>query len=499
MVEVKMALVTRRRFVQRIAFAAAALYGRPVKLLGGGRLIFGEREQNAAPVDAAAIRKLASQITGHVITPEAPDYESSRLVGNRAYDRHPALIVRCASASDVTRALDFGQSQSLPVAVRAGGHSAAGYGACDGGLVIDLSGMKRVEVDADKRVARAEAGSLVRDVDQATQHFGLATTLGSCPTVGIAGLTLGGGLGFLMSKYGAACDNVLSANVVTVNGRQLEASQNSNPDLFWAIRGGGGNFGVATALEYQLHPVSEILVGALVYPAGRIPELLQAYVKFTGASPDEMAATAMILPSEQGPRIRMLVGYCGQASLGNDLLKPLRAPLKPQEDTVKVMSYLEAQASVFPVSPKPSAYFVTNLFLTELNEAAVAAITTATHDAPQRFRVMIGQYHGAMTRVRPSDMAFPLRERGYEVEVSSSWSAPGEKTSAVQWINALRDSLQPFSHGLNANKLSDTSGEVVRAAYGPNYARLVEIKKKYDPTNVLRLNPNIRPDRLSNN
>jgi hypothetical protein len=366
-------------------------------------------------------------------------------------------------------------------------------------LVIDLSGMKRVEVDADKRIARAEAGCLVRDVDQATQRFGLATTLGSCPTVGIAGLTLGGGLGYLMSKYGAACDNVLSAHMVTVDGRQLEASQNSNPDLFWAIRGGGGNFGVVTALEYQLHQVSEILVGALIYPAGRIPELLQAYVKFSGAAPDEMAATAMILPSEQGPRIRMLVGYSGQATLGNDLLKPLRAPLKPQEDTVKAMPYLDAQASAFPVSPKPSAYFVTNLFLPELNEAAIAAITTATQDAPQRFRVMIARYHGAMTRVPPSDMAFPLRERGYEVEVTSSWSAPGEKASAVQWVDALRGNLQPFSHGLNANKLSDTSVELVRAAYGPNYDRLVEIKKKYDPTNVLRLNPNIKPDQLSNN
>ena len=229
-----MALVTRRRFVQRTAFAAAALCGRPIEFLGGGRRILGEREQNAVPIDAEAIRKLASQITGHVITPEAPDYESSRLVGNRAYDRHPALIVRCADASDVTRALDFGQSQSLPLAVRGGGHSAAGFGGCDGGLVIDLSEMKRVEVDAEKRVARAEAGSLVRNVDQATQHFGLATTMGTCPTVGIAGLTLGGGLGFLMSKYGAACDIVLSAHIVTVDGRQLEASQSSNPDLFWA-------------------------------------------------------------------------------------------------------------------------------------------------------------------------------------------------------------------------------------------------------------------------
>lgn len=306
-----MALTTRRQFVQQTAFAAA-FSGIPIRAIARTRRMFEAREQNVAPVDASAVRKLASQIAGHVITPEAADYDPSRLVGNRAYDLHPALIVRCAAALDVGRALDFGQSQKLPLAVRGGGHSAAGFGVCDGGLVIDLSGMNRVEVDADRRVARAEAGSLVRDVDQATQHFDLATTLGTCPTVGIAGLTLGGGLGFLMSKYGAACDNVLSAHMVTVDGRQLEASQNSNLDLFWAIRGGGGNFGVATALEYQLHPVSEILVGALMYSSGRIPELLQAYVKFTGAAPDEMAATAMILPSEQGPRIRMLVGYCGQ-------------------------------------------------------------------------------------------------------------------------------------------------------------------------------------------
>src|SRR6202008_3504471 len=195
-----------------------------MKLLGGRNRIFGDREQNATPLDAAAIRKLASQITGHVITPQAPDYEPSRLVGNRPYDRHPALIVRCAGASDVGRALDFGQGQGLPLAVRGGGHSAAGFGVCDGGLVIDLSGMKRVEVDADRRLARAEAGSLVRDVDQ-------ATTWGTCPTVGIAGLTLGGGLGFLMSKYSAACDNLLSAHMVTVDGRQLEASPNFNSDL----------------------------------------------------------------------------------------------------------------------------------------------------------------------------------------------------------------------------------------------------------------------------
>jgi FAD binding domain/Berberine and berberine like len=491
-----MALMNRRQFVQQTTFAAAALYGRPMKVLAGTRPIFEAREQNAAPLDAAAIRKLTSEITGHVITTEAPDYESSRLVFNRAFDRRPALIVRCVGASDVARALDFAQSQNLPLAVRGGGHSAAGYGACDGGVVIDLSGMKRVEVDAGKRVARAEAGSLVGDLDQATQRFGLATTLGGCSTVGISGLTLGGGLGSLTPKYGAACDNLLSAQVMTVDGRQVEASQKSNPDLYWAIRGGGGNFGVATTLEYRLHPVGKVLAGALVYQAGRVPEMLQAFVKFTGAAPDEMAVFGQVSPSEQGPRFRIFFFYCGQPSLGNDFLRPLRVPLKPQEDKVKVMSYLEAQGTGYPAPP--TAHFQTNLFLPELSGAAVAAITTATNDAPPQFRVMIVPNLGAVTRIGSSDMAFALRQRGYYVDVMGRWSAPAEKASAVQWVTALRDNLQPFAHGVYGNQLGETSDELVRAAYGSNYARLVEIKKKYDPKNVLRLNQNIKPDRPLN-
>jgi hypothetical protein len=293
-----MALITRRQFVQQTAFAAAALCGGPIKALDAARRNLEAREQNAPPLDAATIRKLVSQIRGRVITPDAPEYESARLIFNRAFDWHPALIVRCAGASDVARALDFAQAHNLALAVRGGGHNRAGLSACDGGVVIDLSGMNRVEVDAGKRVARAEAGALVRDLDQATQRFGLATTSGACPTVGIAGLTLGGGQGLLMPKYGAPCDNLVSAQLVTVDGRQVEASQNSNPDLFWAIRGGGGNFGVATALEYRLYPVNDVLAGTLTYSAGRIPELLRAFTRLVAAAPDEMHAVGQVLPSK---------------------------------------------------------------------------------------------------------------------------------------------------------------------------------------------------------
>jgi FAD/FMN-containing dehydrogenase len=490
-----MAHPTRRQFVQQAAFAAAALCGGPIKALAGSRRMFEAREQNAAPLDATAIRKLVSQISGHVITPETPDYESARLVFNRAFDRRPALIVRCAGAPDVARALAFAQTQNLSLAVRGGGHNRAGFSVCDGGVVIDLSGMNRVEVDAHKRVARAQAGALVRDLDQATQRFGLATTSGGCPTVGIAGLTLGGGEGQLMPKYGAACDNLISAQLVTVDGRQVEASQNSNPDLFWAIRGGGGNFAVVTRLEYRLHPVADVLAGTLMYPAGRIPELLQAFVKFVAAAPDEMSIVGMVLPSEQGTRFRMLVCHCGDPRQGNELLKPLRA-LKPQEDNVRVMSYLEAQSAAF--IPAPTAHFQTDLFLPELSASAIAKITAATNDATPRTRVFIVPLYGAISRVGLSDTAFALRQPGYELDIVGLWNAPAEKASAVQWVNSVRDSLQPFAHGVYVNQLGETSDELVHAAYGPNYARLVDIKKKYDPGNVLRLNQNIKPDTPSN-
>lgn len=486
-----MALTTRRQFVQQTALATAALYGSPIEALARARSIFDAAEQNAAPPDAAAIRKFASRITGHVITPDSPDYESSRLIFNRAFDQRPALIVRCASGSDVARSLDFSQTRNLPLAVRGGGHNRAGFSVCDGGVVIDLAGMNRVEVDADKRVARAQAGALVRDLDQATQQFGLATTSGGCATVGIAGLTLGGGQGQLMSKYGAACDNLISAQLVTVDGRKLEASQNSNQDLFWAIRGGGGNFGVMTALEYRLHPVTDVLAGTLIYPPGRTAEMLQTFEKLVAAAPDELNVLCGVLPSGQGVRFQLQFFYCGDPRRGDEFLRPLRA-LKPQEDNVRVKPYLEAQAAGFLRAPV--AHFQTNLFLPELSEPAIAAIAAATEHAPPTSRIFIVPLYGAISRVGITDTAFVLRRPGYEVDITGLWSASAEKERAVQWVKSLRDNLQPFAHGVYSNQLGETSDALVKASYGTNYARLVEIKKKYDPRNVLRLNQNIKPD-----
>ena len=481
---------TRRRFIQQSAFAVAALGTRSTQVLVGLQETL-TRKKNELPLDPAAIRALASKFAGHLITSEEPDYDATRLVFNRAFDRRPALIARCTGSTDIARVLDFAQNHNLSLAVRSGGHSRLGYGMCDDGVVIDLSGMKRVEVNAGKRVARAEAGAIVRDLDEATQRFGLATTSGGCPTVGIAGFTLGGGEGRLMEKYGAACDNLLSAQVVTVDGRQVEASQKSHPDLFWAIRGGGGNFGVVTALEYQLHPVGQVVSGALMYPAGRIPELLQAFVKFLAGAPDEMDAFAQLLPSEPGPRFKIDVCYCADPRVGNDFVRPLRA-LKPQDDGVKVMSYLEAQAAGgFLLTPV--AHFQTDLVLAELNEAAIAAITTAISNAPPTCKLIIVPLRGAVSRVSVNAMAFALRQPGYEIDITGVWNTPAHKADVVRWVQATRDTLQPFAHGVYVNQLGDTSDQLVRSAYGPNYPRLVEIKKKYDPQNVLRLNQNIRP------
>jgi FAD binding domain/Berberine and berberine like len=481
---------TRRQFIQQTTLAAAALYTRP-HLAFAGLQGAPAREPTVPPVDPAAIRVLASKVSGHLITPQALDYEAARLVFNRAFDRHPAVIVRCAAASDVTRSLDFAQSHNLPLAVHGGGHSRLGYGMCDAGVVIDLSAMKRVEVDPAKRVARGEAGALVRDLDEATQRFGLATTSGGCPTVGIAGLTLGGGEGRLDAKYGLACDNLLSAQVVTVDGRVVETSQKSNPDLFWAIRGGGGNFGVVTALEYQLHSIGDVLSGALTYPPGRIPELLQAFARFLATAPDEMSAFTQLVPSEHGPRLKIDVCHCGDPRTGNNLIGPLRA-LKPQDDSIRAMSYLEAQAAGgFLLAPV--AHFQTNLILRELDDPAIATIATAINNAPARCKVIIVALRGAVSRVGVSETAFALRQPCFEVDMAGAWSTPAEKADVVRWVQATRESLRPFARAVYVNQLGDTSDQLVRLAYGPNYARLVEIKKKYDPNNVLRHNQNIEP------
>jgi len=470
--------------------AVAALCTRPVVALADMRYGSESAKRKGASLDTAAVRRLGAAITGNLITPDARDYESSRLIFNRAFDKRPALIVRCAGATDIAHALEFAQRQDLTVAVRGGGHNRAGLSICDGGVVIDLSAMNRVEVNPTARTAHADAGALTVHVDAATQRYGLATTLAGCPTVGIAGLTLGGGQGFLMSKYGAACDNLVSAQLVTVDGRQIEASLNSNPDLFWAIRGGGGNFGIASALEYRVHPVRDVLAGTLVYPVDEIPHLLGVFTKVVASAPDEFNVVGIVSVSAQGPRFQVLVCHCGDPHRGNDLLGPLRA-LSPKDDTMRVMSYLEVNSTINPAAP--AAHFQTDLFIPELNAAVIAAITGAIEAAPPNSRVFMVPIYGAVTRVPLSDTAYPLRRPGCELDIMARWDAPSQKDAAIKWVKALRDKVRPVAQGAYVNQLGETSGDLVRLAYGTNYSRLLAVKKKYDPNNVLWSNQNITP------
>ena len=441
-------------------------------------------------LDPAAIQRFASKIAGRVIKRNNAEYEPARLLFNRAFDKHPALIVRCGNIADVARSLEFSQQHGLQIAVRGGGHNRAGLSVCDNGLVIDLSTMNRVDVDADRRVARAQAGALTVQFDAAVQRVGLATTLAGCPTVGIAGLTLGGGEGFLMSKYGAACDNLISAQLVTVDGRQVAASENSNPDLFWAIRGGGGNFGVATALDYRLHPLTDVLAGTLSYSRGRLADLLQGFREFASAAPDELNVIAQVLPSERGAQLRVLVCHCGDPRRGHELLQPLRA-LNPSREDLRIATYLEINASINPAAP--AAHFQTNLFFRDLSEAVIETIVAAASDAPPGTRIFVVPFYGAITRVPAADTAFALRSPGYELDLMGRWDDQVDEPASVKWVSALRDKLRLLASGTYVNQLGETSEELVRLAYGANYARLRAVKTKYDPANLLRSNQNVAP------
>ena len=476
---------SRRQFIRHVAGSLVALGSYPLTTRPTENNTFDTRI-----FDAGAIRSLASKLKGHLVTQGEPDYESARLVFNRAFDRHPALIIYCASTSDVARGLEFARKGNVPIAVRSGGHNRAGFSSCDNGVVLDLSRMNQVRVDAGKRIARADGGALTINLDAVTQSVGLATTSAGCPTVGLAGLTLGGGEGLLMSKYGAACDNLLSARMVTVDGHQVRVSQDANPELFWAIRGGGGNFGIVTALEYRLHPLSEVLAGTLVYPNGRIPELLQAFAKFVADAPDEMNVVGQVVSSSVGAHFQMLVCHCGDARTGNTLLDSLRSS-KPQQDDVRTMPYLQANATVNPAAP--AAHFQTNVFLPELGAAAIEAIAAAFSESPPNTRVFMVPIYGAITRVRLNDTAFPMRSFGFELDIMGRWADAEARLRAIEWVRRLRDSLRPLARGAYVNQLGETSEELVREAYGGHYSRLASIKKKYDPQNVLRLNQNIKP------
>ncbi len=390
----------------------------------------------------------------------------------------------------------FARERDLTVSIRGGGHNVAGTAVCDHGLVIDLSRMKTIRVDPMRRVARADPGLLLADFDQETQAFGMATTLGTFSVTGISGLTLGGGLGWLMGKHGLACDNLISADLVTAEGNLLTASAEENPDLFWGLRGGSGNFGVVTSLEYRLHPLGPVFAGLVAYPISHAPKVLRFFLEYSRECPEDLGLMVALITLPDGTTVVGVEGcYSGRLEDGERLLQPLRSFGPPAMDLFQPMPYVAVQKmNDWWAIPGQQHYWKPS-FLRDLNDAAIDVIAEFALRKPSLGSTVVLEFmHGAMRRVAPDATAFAHRDAQYNFLMLGRWESPDETATGMRWVRDFWSAMQPFlTAGTYVNYLSaDESEERVRAAYGSNYERLRQVKAKYDPTNFFRVNQNIR-------
>jgi FAD/FMN-containing dehydrogenase len=440
-------------------------------------------------------RSCLADLRGELIYPGDDGYESARRVWNGMIDKHPDVIVRGKDTVDVVTAIQFARLHHLRVAVRCGGHSVSGSSVCDGGMVIDLSCMKGVHIDPEKQTAWAQAGLTLGEFVQATQAYGLATTTGTVGGTGLSGLTLGGGLGWFMGKYGLTIDNLLEVQLVTADGRVERASAGVNPDLFWAVRGGGGNFGIATAFSFQLHPVGPVLAGKVVYPMKCAREVLRFYREYTSTAPDELTAYASLSTTPDGlPAVAISLCYCGPLKDGERAVAPVRRFAAPLVDLIRPRSYLKLITQADAGAPNGRHYYEKASTLKHLSDEAIETLADygAACTSPSSL-ILIQHVHGAASRVSPTATAFALREESYVISMLAAWNG-GEAARHSAWARACWRALTPFaSSGVYVNFLGNEGEERVRAAYGVNYERLVALKNTYDPTNFFARNQNIRP------
>jgi FAD/FMN-containing dehydrogenase len=441
--------------------------------------------------------ELKAGLRGQLLSPGDEGYDRARKLWNGMFDRRPALIARCAGAADVIRAVSFARDNRLAIAVRGGGHSFPGHSVCDGGLVIDLSAMKGIRVDLRTRTARAQAGVKWIEFDHETQAFGLATTGGTDADTGIAGLTLGGGLGWLSSKYGLTVDNLVSADVVTADGRLLTASATENQDLFWGLRGGSGNFGVVTSFEYQLHAVGPTILGGMVaYPLGRAKEVLRFYRQFAKAAPDDLTTYAAFVTPPGGETVAALFCcYCGPLDKGEEVIRPLRSLGSPVQDLLGPMPYVAQQRLFEGGFPAGSYYYAKAGSLADLTDEAIEVFAEYAATKPSPLSgVLVQTVCGAASRVDPAATAFPHRRLPYAPVIVSQWLDAATSEKNIGWARDFWKALDPLAGGgVYVNDLSHDDADRVRTAYGANYERLAALKKAYDPDNLFRLNPNITP------
>ena len=448
------------------------------------------------PLEEAVVQEFAASLRGDLIRPEDDGYDATRAVFNGMIDKRPAVIARCAGIADVIQGVNFARTHNLLLSVHGGGHSVAGNAVCDGGVMLDLSPMKGIRVDPVRETAQAQAGLTLGEFDHETQAFGLATTLGVVSVTGIAGLTLGGGLGWLNGKYGLACDNLLSVDVVSADGRVLTASDEENEDLFWGVRGGGGNFGVVTSFEYRLHPVGPVLGGGLRYSAAEARDVLRFYHEFASICPDELSTAASLGHAPDGSVVvGVSVCYCGPIEAGERVLDPLRTFRPPLEDNIQPMSYRALQSAPDMGFPFGRQHYWKSSYLKHLSDKAIEVMLQFVAEMPSSISgVGLQQMHGAASRVNPAATAFPHRDEHYDFLILSQWSDLSDSEENIQWTRDFFEAMQPFfEKGVYVNNLGEEGEDRVKEAYGEHYNQLVALKDKYDPTNLFRLNQNVRP------
>jgi FAD/FMN-containing dehydrogenase len=448
---------------------------------------------------ADSIQLLDEGLSGVVVAPGDPDYDAARRVHNGLIDNRPAVIARCLHTADVAEAVNFGRSEGLEISVRGGGHNVAGRAVTDGGLMIDLSLMKGIHVDPERSMARAQAGVLVGELDRATAAFGLAIPSGVVSSTGIAGLTLGGGIAWLMGKHGMAVDNLLSAEVVLASGEVVTASDQTEPDLFWALRGGGGNFGVVASFEYRAHPLTSVIGGPVLHPLAAAPQLFSFYREFSADLPDELSTQAVFLHAPDGSGVKLCgiaVCHAGEdAERAEADVRPLRRFGTPAADMMERMPYPVVNTGVDSLSPRGALNYWKSAFFSELSDPAVEVMTRAFERAPSELcALVIEDFHGAVTRVPPTATAYPHREPGYNLFLISQWTDPAQTDTCIAWARDTFGALSPYMADRSyTNYLAADDYDRVRQAYGSNYERLVELKREYDPDNLFRLNHNIDP------
>src|SRR6185312_4668785 len=456
------------------------------------------KQRGGAAVDGALIDSFKADFQGQVILPQDSAYDAARRIWNASIDRRPGLIARCSGTADVVHAVKFARAHDLLVAVRGGGHNVGGRALCDDGIVIDLSAMRGVFVDPRARTARVQGGATLGDVDRETHLHGLAVPAGVISRTGIAGLTLGGGVGWLVRKFGLTVDNLLAAEVVTAEGAIVTASAESNPDLFWGLRGGGGNFGIVTSFLFRAHPVSFVLGGLIIHARDKAGVVLRHYRDFMASAPEELTAYAGLITTPDGnPATGLIVCWCGDPAAGERALRPLRSFGPPLLDAVQPMPFPAMQRLLDDAFPDGTYNYWKSTFVTELSDAAIDLIVAHADRALSPLTAVVVEYYaGAANRVGDADTAFAQRRAEYDVGIMAQWTDPAEAATHTAWACAFSDALKP--HSSNAwllNFVGEETPDTIRAAFGANYTRLAELKKKYDPTNFFSLNQNVKPAR----